>query len=150
MKTNVSYAIDAVSNTPLVPGEMIRGGSSLLQAFINIMTMWGVERIEANPGDYGQLTLAAPRFRQLAKVETPTWVLAGRRKAMNLLGELMLLTGIASLEIGPTDEELAMIKNRWRACEESLAKEQHTEGEPNGSGSPVAGSPPGDHQSPVG
>jgi len=146
MKTNVSYAIDATSNTPLVPGEMIRGGSTLLQAFVNIMTMWGVERIEVNPGVYGQLTLSAPRYRQLANAETPDWVLSGRRKAMNLLGEFMLLNGITALEIGPTEEELAMVKTRWRACEENFAKEQqNTEGASDGSGSPATGSPPGNH-----
>jgi hypothetical protein len=142
MKTNVSYAIDANANTPLVPGEMIRGGSSLLQPFISIMTLWGVERLEANPGTYGQLLLAAPRFRQLKNADTPGWVLAGRRKAMNLLGEFLLLTGISALEIEPSAEELSMIKARWKACEEDYAREQNTEeGAANGSGSPVAGSP---------
>jgi len=142
MKTNVSYAVDAGTNTPLVPGEMIRGGSSLLQPFINIMTLWGVERLEANLGDYGQLTLAAPRYRQLTKADTPAWVLAGRRKAMNLLSEFMLLTGIAALEIEPSEEELAMIRSRWKACEEDYAKEQQqVEGAANGTGSPAPGSP---------
>ena len=156
MKTNCSFAVNSETNSPMIAGEMIVGGSAVLRSVIDIITLWGVERIEANVTSIGQLMLPRPRFRPLAGTDVPKWVTDGRQVAMYHLGLFLFLNGIVTLEIEPDAGELDQIKARWRACEQSMAaqeqeKEQAKEKKDGtgGTAGAAVGSPAGVPQGPV-
>jgi hypothetical protein len=147
MQTSCIWAVMPDTNVPVIPGEMVRGGSSVLKSLIDLMMLYGVDKLEVGQQYYGQLLAISPRFHPMDKVEVPRWVTDCRKQAMYHLGNLFLLMGIFSLELTPTPEELAQVKTRWKACENLTGKEPHgNEPEPgpeNPPGGPAEGSPAG-------
>jgi hypothetical protein len=117
MNTNLSYAMNHDTNEALVPPEMIRAGSAVVRSIIDVMLMYGVDKLEVGHHAHGSVILLSPRIRVLKTVSVPPWLDGSRKQAIYHLSHLMLIMGLLGVEVTPDDEELKSVEERWRSCE---------------------------------
>lgn len=119
MNTNCTFAVNEARTATIIPPEMLRAGSTCLPGITSIMLLYGVGKIELGQMAYGSILLIAPRSRDIPQLEKeiPAWALQSKKQALYHLSQLMLLLGLFGVEILPSEQELEVIRQRWRSCE---------------------------------
>ena len=101
------------------PGEVV-----ITQLFVNLrkyeltrivddMVLWGIGRLVGNYTNLGLKSWADVAFKPL-NVQPPPELLKARNFILRHIAERLLLYGILSVTISPTDKELQAIQTRWR------------------------------------
>jgi hypothetical protein len=117
MNTNLSYAMNHSTNEALVPPEMIRAGSALVRSVIDVMMLYGVDKLDVGHHAHGSVILISPRMRLIKEVDIPPWLDGSRKQAMLHLSHLMVILGLLGIEALPNEDELKAMQDRWRSCE---------------------------------
>lgn len=118
MKTNVSFALNPATNEALVPSEMLRAGSTVIRSLVDIMLIYGLDKIDVGQQAHGNMTLLNPRVRPLTVIDVPIWLNSSRKQAMLHLSHVMLILGVLGIEVELDEKELNDIKVRWDSCEQ--------------------------------
>jgi hypothetical protein len=117
MKTNLSFAMNPATNEALVPPEMLRAGSATVRSVIDIMMLYGIDKIEVGHYAHGSVMLLSPKLRAMTHVDIPAWLDGSRKQAIYHLGHLMIILGLLGVEIILDDNETKAMVERWRSCE---------------------------------
>jgi hypothetical protein len=87
-----------------------------LPRIVDDMVLWGIGRVSSNYVNLGLKSWSDIGFKPLS-VQPPAELLKARNFILRHMSERLLLYGILSVVISPTDKELQAIQTRWRTLE---------------------------------
>ena len=118
MQATVSFHKIPDTDTTLAPTVMVKNTNSLVRAFTDVMSSFGIEKIDTGRLNYGsdnRLSVLNPKVLNIEGSEDhiPKDIKHCRRTVVYHLAELMDTMGISAISLGTGPDDRKTLIARW-------------------------------------